>query len=69
MLKLKKLLLLARRSAGKGTGLLVVQDRKGIRLIVDVRGWEWIPTVRVEMSRKSLQVRENESMKIFTIDP
>ena len=44
---------------GKGTRLLVVKDRKGIGLIVDVRGREWIPPLRVEMSRKSLQVRGN----------
>ena len=36
-------------------------DRKGIGLIVDIRGREWIPPLRVEMSRKSLQVNGNES--------
>ena len=48
---------------GKGTGLLVVKDRKGMGLIVDIRGREWIPPVREEMSSKNLQVRGNESMK------
>ena len=46
---------------GKGTGLLVVLEGKGIGLIVDVRGREWIPPLRVEMLRKSLQVSGNES--------
>ena len=36
-------------------------DRKGIGLIVDVRGREWIPQLRVEMLRKSLKVSGNES--------
>ena len=69
---LEKVVLLARRSAGKrnkiarsfggeGNRIARSSDRKGIGLIVDVRGREWIPPLRVEMLRKSLKVSGNES--------
>ena len=70
--KIEKVVLLARRSAGKrnkiarsfggeGNRIARSSDKKEIGLIVDVRGREWIPPLRVEMLRKSLKVSGIES--------